>query len=80
MLIELLGTGTAKCEALEHNVIEAASRLRIDYQIKRIEDLSEITARGVMVTPSLVVNDKVVIWGRVASVEHVEQILRRELE
>ena len=65
MKIEVLGTGCAKCSRLYEAVRAAADDLGIQCEIEHVQDITEIVKRGVMATPALVVDGKVVATGRV---------------
>ena len=65
MNIEVLGTGCAKCNKLEATAKAAVEKLGIPYEIHHIRDINEIVARGLMATPALAIDGKVVVAGRV---------------
>lgn len=67
MKIEILGTGCAKCNLLEAATRSAADKLGIPYQLEHVKDISEFAKRGVMFTPALLVDGKVLAAGRVPS-------------
>ena len=67
MKIEVLGTGCAKCDRLGEAVEAAAKELGVQCEIEHIRDITEIVKRGVMTTPALVIDGKVVATGRVPS-------------
>lgn len=73
--IKILGPGCAKCIALENAVHSAVSELALDLKIDHITDFAQIASYGVMSTPALVLNGKVVSYGKVLSVEEVKKIL-----
>lgn len=73
MEIKVLGTGCAKCQALEKKVKEIVQKNSIDAVVEKITDLKEIMAYGVLMTPGLVINKKVVSFG---SIPKEEQILK----
>jgi small redox-active disulfide protein 2 len=75
MRIEILGTGCAKCQSLEHVVRETASSLGLDAEIEKVTDINDIIEYGAVMTPALVVNGKVKSSGRVPPKEEMEQIL-----
>ena len=66
MDIKILGTGCAKCHKLEH-LTRGPSPLGLDATIDKVTDPGEIASWGVMTTPALVVDDRVVTAGRVPS-------------
>lgn len=63
--IEVLGSGCANCRRLEANAREAAAAAGIEAEITHVTDPREIVARGVMSTPGLVIDGRVVSTGRV---------------
>ncbi len=75
MTIEILGTGCAKCRALEENVKQAVARSGKFAQIKKVDDITEIMKYGVMSTPGLVVDSKVVSVGKVLSVDEIVKLI-----
>ncbi|MBN2167473.1 MAG: TM0996/MTH895 family glutaredoxin-like protein [Marinilabiliaceae bacterium] len=77
MEIKVLGTGCTKCKTLEKNTNEAVKELGIDATITKVDDIMEIMNFGVMTTPALVVDGKVVLKGRVPSVEEIKQLLTK---
>lgn len=70
--IEVLGTGCKKCHQLEASAKEAIAALNIEAEILHITDPMKIAERGVMKTPALVINDKVVSQGKVISSEQIQ--------
>ena len=77
MKIEVLGTGCPKCQATVRNVEQAVKELGIQAEVVKVEDLSEITARGVMVTPALAINGEIKCSGRIPTVEEIKSWLER---
>ena len=73
--IQILGTGCAKCEKLAENAQQAADNLGLDYELVKIKDLNEIMAFGVMTTPGLAVDGKVLSMGKVPSPAEIEKML-----
>lgn len=75
MNIKILGSGCPNCHRLEANVKEAANHLGIDAEFEKVTDMKAIVAYGVMRTPALVIDGKVVSSGRVLSVGEAEKII-----
>ncbi len=71
MKIEILGMGCMKCNTLHNNVKKAVAGLEINPEIVHIQDMDEILERGVMLTPALSVEGRVVCSGRVPSVDEI---------
>ena len=74
-LIEILGSGCAKCEMLAKHAEQAAQELGLDYAVIKIKDPAAIAQRGVMQTPALVVDGQVKLQGRVLSAEKLKAFL-----
>jgi small redox-active disulfide protein 2 len=75
--IKILGTGCPKCKNLERITTEVVTENNVDSQISKVEDIMEIMQYGVLSTPGLVINDKVVISGRVPSKEEIKQQIEK---
>ncbi|GGE57019.1 MULTISPECIES: thioredoxin family protein [Pseudomonadaceae] len=75
MIIKILGSGCKKCITLTENTQAALANLGREAQIIKVTDFAEIAAHGVMSTPALVIDNKVVSVGKVLSTEEVEKQL-----
>jgi small redox-active disulfide protein 2 len=75
--VKVLGSGCAKCNQLEAAAKEALKQLGMDTAIDHVTDFSQIAAYGVMTTPALVVDGKVVSYGKVLKTEEVIKILQK---
>lgn len=73
--IKILGSGCAKCQALEAATREALDALQADADLEKVTDAAEIASWGVMSTPALVVDDEVVLSGRVPSSDEIRSLL-----
>jgi small redox-active disulfide protein 2 len=73
--IEVLGPGCQKCKVLYEHAEQAAKELGIDFEIKKVTDISAIMGYGVMSTPALVVNGELKFAGRVPSAEQLKGVL-----
>ena len=69
--IQILGSGCDKCRKLAANAKLAAERIDLPCEIEKIEDINQITAFGVMMTPALAVNGKIVSSGKVSTPEEI---------
>lgn len=74
-LIQVLGPGCAKCQALYKNAEEAVKQLGIQAQIEKISDINLITSFGVMMTPALLVDGELKVQGKVATVDEIKRLL-----
>ncbi len=77
MEIKVLGTGCAKCKALEKVTREVVDELKLDATVTKVEDIMEILNYNVMSTPALVVDGKVVVKGRVPGATEIKQLLTK---
>ena len=75
MIIEILGPGCTKCETLLANAKQAVDSLGLDAEIVKVTDITQITARGVLMTPALVVDGEVKSSGRVLAPERICELL-----
>ena len=75
--VKVLGSGCAKCNALEEATREALAELGMDTAIDHVTDFTQIAAYGVMTTPALVVDGKVVSYGKVLKKDEVIVILKK---
>ncbi|MEG4852454.1 thioredoxin family protein [Microcoleus sp. B5-D4] len=75
--IEILGSGCKKCQQLEANAKQAVTNLNLNAEILHITDPIEIAKRGVMSTPAMTINGKVVSKGQVLSPEQIQPLLQR---
>lgn len=73
--VKILGSGCAKCNELEMNTKEAMMKLGMQPDIEHITDFVQIASYGVMTTPALVVDGKVVSLGKVLSVEEIKGLI-----
>ncbi len=73
--IQILGTGCAKCNKLAENAKQAAEALGLDYEMEKVTDLNQIMSFGVMTTPGLVVDGKVLVVGKVPSPADIEKMI-----
>lgn len=75
--VKVLGSGCVKCNALEQAAHEALAELDMDTSIDHVTDFAQIAAYGVMTTPALVVDGKVVCYGKVLKKEEVKALIRK---
>jgi small redox-active disulfide protein 2 len=75
MEIKVLGTGCANCKALEKAVINALAEMDFSANVEKVEDITKIMSYGIMSTPGLVIDEKVVLSGRVPSIKELKEII-----
>jgi small redox-active disulfide protein 2 len=76
MNLKIYGSGCAKCNLLAEHAEAAAQSLGISYEIEKITDINGIIDAGVMHTPALAVDGKIVVAGRVPSTEKIKKLLK----
>jgi len=65
MVIKILGTGCSKCVNLENKVKEIVKSNDIDATVEKVSELQDIMKYGIMSTPGLVINEKVISYGTI---------------
>lgn len=75
MHVKILGPGCKNCQTLEARTSEALRELGLDADIDEVTDYGEIAGYGVMKTPGLVIDDDVVVSGRVPTVAELRRLL-----
>lgn len=75
--VKVLGSGCAKCGALEQAAREALAELGMDTSIDHVTDFAQIAAYGVMTTPALVVDGKVVSYGKVLKKDEAKALIQK---
>ena len=76
MNIKVIGAGCEHCDKLYSNVLGAVKEVGCEAEIEKVEDLIEIVKLGVMTAPSLMVDGKLVISGRVAKKEEIIKFIK----
>jgi small redox-active disulfide protein 2 len=75
MQVKVLGAGCANCHALEERTSQALTQLGADGTVEMVTDYAQIAGYGVMNTPALVVDENVVLSGRVPEVPELISLL-----
>ena len=75
MDIKVLGTGCAKCKKLEDVTQEVVDEMGLDATVEKVEDIMKIMEYGIMRTPGLVIDGKVVLSGEVPKKETLKDLL-----
>jgi len=65
MIVKVLGTGCTKCKTLELRLLDLKAKYQLDIDIEKVSQLNDIMAYGVMMTPGLVINEKLKSVGKV---------------
>jgi small redox-active disulfide protein 2 len=77
MEIKILGTGCPKCKALEQATRAAVQDLGVNANVTKVEDIVDIMNYGVMRTPAIVINEKIVLAGRVPDANELKEIITK---
>jgi small redox-active disulfide protein 2 len=75
MEIKVLGTGCPKCKALEKKTRDVLTETGVEASITKEEDIMKIMEYGILHTPGLVINGKVVVSGRLPSTDEIKQFI-----
>jgi small redox-active disulfide protein 2 len=75
MIIKILGSGCKNCIALKNNTEEAIKEKGIEAEVVKVEDYKDIVSYGVLQTPALVIDEKVVSFGKVLKPKDIVKIL-----
>ncbi len=77
LTIKVLGPGCANCRKLEEIARQAATSLSVEAEIVKVSDPQQIVGYGVLKTPGLVINEKLVSWGRIPAPDNVVEWIRQ---
>jgi small redox-active disulfide protein 2 len=77
MEIKVLGTGCPRCKTLEKTTRDVVAEMGIEANIEKEEDIVKIMGYGIMHTPALVINGKVVLSGRVPSASEIKEAINK---
>ncbi len=75
MIIKILGSGCSNCQRLENNVQKAVEELEFQAIIEKVTDIGLIMNYGIMGFPALVVDEEVVSYGKILSVQEIKEML-----
>jgi small redox-active disulfide protein 2 len=78
MEIKILGPGCANCHRLEERTQEAVAALGLDVTVEKVTDVAEIASYGIMRTPGLVIDEHVVVAGRVPTTDEIGRLLSEQ--
>ena len=79
MDIKILGTGCEKCRKLYQTTQEAVASMGVNAAFSKLEDIPQIMEYGVMRTPALVINNKVMVYGRVPSKDEIKNYIKEHV-
>ena len=75
MVIKILGSGCPNCVKLEANAKKALEELNMEAVVNKVTDIGLIMNYGVMSAPALVVDEKVLCYGRIPNVDEIKEML-----
>lgn len=76
MIIKILGAGCAGCTRLENSTKEALKQLELQADVIKVTDIQAILSYGIMSSPALVIDEKVVMYGRNPSVDEIIKLIK----
>ena len=79
MEIKVLGPGCAKCHQLEKTVGEVVKEMGIDTSVEKVSDMKKIMKYPILMTPGLVINDELVVSGKVPDKAEVTRYITNAL-
>lgn len=75
MIIKVLGSGCKNCITLKENIDVALEETGVEAEVIKVTDFQDIMAYGVMSTPALVIDEKVVSYGKVLKPKEISKLL-----
>ena len=75
--IKVLGSGCANCKRTKAIIADAIAEYHLDAKVVEVTDMAEIMAYGVMSTPAIVINEQVMLAGRIPAKGTVAELVRR---
>ncbi len=76
MKIEVLGPGYPRCVNVEANVKKALAELKKEAEIVKVTDINTMIEKGVIQTPALIINGKIIVQGKIPTVEQLREIIQ----
>ncbi len=76
MVIKVLGSGCSNCRRLLENTKSAVAELGIEADIRYITDIIEIANAGLLRTPGLIINEKMISYGRVPEISEIKTMIK----
>lgn len=77
-ILKVLGSGCPKCRKLAERTEEAAQKIGLEYELRKVTDVDKILSYGVMMTPALVINEQLKFSGRLPMVDELVEILKKD--
>lgn len=80
MNIKVLGAGCHNCRVFENAVQETLSEMKIDANVEEVEDINEIMAYGIIRTPGLVIDNRVVLSGKIPTNKEIKELIKHSIK
>ncbi len=77
MIIKVLGSGCSNCKKVLQSTETALKDLNIEAELIYVTDLSEISKTGLMRTPGLIINNKIVSYGKVPTIDEIKEYIQK---
>lgn len=77
MIVKVLGTGCKRCTTLEESVKQVIKENHINAVVEKVTDIQEFIKYGILSTPGLIINEKVVSYGTVPSNDKILEMLKQ---
>lgn len=78
MKIEIFGPGCPKCSVTKENVKKALAELKSNAEMVSVTDINIIIDKGIISTPALAIDGKILVQGKIASVEEIKNFIKKE--
>ncbi len=75
MKLQIYGRGCSKCDKLTANTESAAQALGISYEVEKVTDMNDIIDAGVLRTPALAVDGRIIVEGKVPGADDIRKLL-----
>jgi len=75
--VEVFGKGCARCKQTIKIMDMAIKELGVDAVVEKVEDINEIVSRGIVATPAVAVDGKVVLMGKIPTLEEAKKLLMK---
>lgn len=80
MEIKVLGPGCKKCQELEREVKRTLAEINVVADVEKVEDMNKIMQYSILMTPGLVINGRVKVFGRVPSRKDIAKWIKEEIK
>ena len=77
IIAKVLGGGCKSCHILAQRVEEAAEEMGVEVEVQKVTDINDIMAYDVLMTPGLVLDEKLVVSGKVPQVKEIAEFLEK---